>query len=624
MSHWHQQQAGPGPPPPENAAATSAETARADTRQDAIAPRAGEANFAPVHEVVLPFGSRPFSREEELQMGMELTEDTTPRDVRSRPGPGGKKLTYMPGWKSVDVANRIFGFNGWSSQVMSLRINSCRETTAKRWNVCVSCTVRVTLKDGSFHEDRGNGSAENYKSEGEALMLAEKEAVTDARKRALKNFGNRLGLSLYNDEHLRYLQSAASRPKSSSAAARNAAAKQAQPAGPQRAAPQRPALQPIQQANGQSGIVPPRPPASAASSGVPPQQAPQASKEVAVTAQVKMQADDAAQRRARLGKVAELKQRQADKLRLEATAGITPNPAAQAPQQSYQHPPLPQQQAQQHPPLPPQHPHQYPPLPPRQSHQQPPLPHQPAHQQTLPPARSDNLPPPPHPAQPPQAPAAQQHRQTEVRQEPPQQPPQQAAPTPDAAPIAAPPALAEEERRRREARILKAKLMQEQALARRKSLQQAQKPPSPTIRMMLASNQQQQRPPAPATTPGKPAIASSPVTPAGSSVCSGISRHEPHFTTTPVRQPGIARHPPAVPAPSAPGYAGEKRPAVAQGYGAAAQPPAKRPAHGAHAPAQRFAAASTLPAGYAAQARSRDCEAEDANALLAAFASDME
>lgn len=204
MSHWKQQLPVQQPVRPavaDGAAATAAAPAGVVTlaAQDAIPPHAAAAPpaFTPVHEVVLPFGSRPFSGQQEARMAEELRQDTTPLDVRSRPGPGGKKLTYMPGWKSVDAANRIFGFNGWSSQVMSLRINFCRETSSKRWNVCVSCTVRVTLKDGSFHEDRGNGSAENYKSEAEALMLAEKEAVTDARKRALKNFGNRLGLSLY-------------------------------------------------------------------------------------------------------------------------------------------------------------------------------------------------------------------------------------------------------------------------------------------------------------------------------------------------------------------------------------------------------------------------------------------
>ena len=74
--------------------------------------------------------------------------------------------------------------------------------------VCVGVTavVRVTLKDGTFHEDVGYGMSENPKK-GSAIENAKKEAVSDARKRALRCFGDSLGNCLYDKQHLKRLKS---------------------------------------------------------------------------------------------------------------------------------------------------------------------------------------------------------------------------------------------------------------------------------------------------------------------------------------------------------------------------------------------------------------------------------
>ena len=75
--------------------------------------------------------------------------------------------------------------------------------------------VRVTLRDGAFHEDFGHGNAENVRQKHAAIekvsldsmrssrcgtpltwnmiVQCQKEAVTDATKRALKSFGRLLG-----------------------------------------------------------------------------------------------------------------------------------------------------------------------------------------------------------------------------------------------------------------------------------------------------------------------------------------------------------------------------------------------------------------------------------------------
>jgi DNA repair and recombination protein RAD52 len=44
----------------------------------------------------------------------------------------------------------------------------------KGWAVGVSVIMRVTLVDGSYHEDIGFGAAVNAKSRGDAIMQAKK------------------------------------------------------------------------------------------------------------------------------------------------------------------------------------------------------------------------------------------------------------------------------------------------------------------------------------------------------------------------------------------------------------------------------------------------------------------
>lgn len=78
------------------------------------------------------------------------------------------------------------------------------------YHVGCSAIVRVTLRGGSFHEDVGYGTGQakdrakcvkamssiSYSINGlfRAMERAKKSSITDATKRALKMFGNALGL----------------------------------------------------------------------------------------------------------------------------------------------------------------------------------------------------------------------------------------------------------------------------------------------------------------------------------------------------------------------------------------------------------------------------------------------
>lgn len=75
--------------------------------------------------------------------------------------------------------------------------------TTLKFSLGLSVIVRVTLRDGTFHEDIGYGHMENAKGKAAAFEKAKKEGTTDGLKRALKNFGNVLGNCLYDKDYLK-------------------------------------------------------------------------------------------------------------------------------------------------------------------------------------------------------------------------------------------------------------------------------------------------------------------------------------------------------------------------------------------------------------------------------------
>ncbi|KIO26047.1 hypothetical protein M407DRAFT_235771 [Tulasnella calospora MUT 4182] len=133
----------------------------------------------------------------------KLDKKLGPEYISTRAGGGkGMKLTYVEGWKAINLANEVFGFHGWSSSITSLTVDfiDYNEQT-QRYNVGVTAIIRVTLRDGAYHEDVGYGVLENGKQKGPALDKCKKEAVTDGIKRALRNFGNVLGNCLYDKSY---------------------------------------------------------------------------------------------------------------------------------------------------------------------------------------------------------------------------------------------------------------------------------------------------------------------------------------------------------------------------------------------------------------------------------------
>ena len=122
----------------------------------------------------------------------QLNEPINPKVVSYREK-GNIQLAYLESWYVINEANRIFGFDGWSSETIQL---DCVQSD----EFCVTyiAKVRVTIGDviregvGAGH---GKGKSVNL---GDKHESAVKEAESDARKRAFMQFGSQFGLSLYD------------------------------------------------------------------------------------------------------------------------------------------------------------------------------------------------------------------------------------------------------------------------------------------------------------------------------------------------------------------------------------------------------------------------------------------
>ncbi|CAD6500125.1 BgTH12-04228, partial [Blumeria graminis f. sp. triticale] len=145
-----------------------------------------------------------YTAQEIATLQARLEKKLGPEYLSSRSGPGGQKVHYVAAEKCIQLANEVFGFNGWSSQIMDCQVDFVDENPQTlKVSLGLSVVVRVTLKDGTFHEDVGYGHIENCKGKAAAFEKAKKEGTTDALKRALRNFGNVLGNCIYDKEYLK-------------------------------------------------------------------------------------------------------------------------------------------------------------------------------------------------------------------------------------------------------------------------------------------------------------------------------------------------------------------------------------------------------------------------------------
>lgn len=129
----------------------------------------------------------------------ELSRPLDAKNVSTREK-GGQNLSYVEGWHVIAEANRIFGFDGWTRELIDLTENTTPTKNQRdNWVVSFRARVRVTA-NGVVREGTGFGSGIS-KDIHDAYESAIKEAETDAMKRAFMTFGNPFGLALYDKSH---------------------------------------------------------------------------------------------------------------------------------------------------------------------------------------------------------------------------------------------------------------------------------------------------------------------------------------------------------------------------------------------------------------------------------------
>ena len=122
----------------------------------------------------------------------QLNQPIDPKVVAYRKQ-GNMQLAYLESWYVINEANRIFGFDGWSSETIQL---DCVQSD----EFCVTYIAKVRVTVGDVIREgvgAGHGKGERVNL-GDKHESAVKEAESDARKRAFMQFGSQLGLSLYD------------------------------------------------------------------------------------------------------------------------------------------------------------------------------------------------------------------------------------------------------------------------------------------------------------------------------------------------------------------------------------------------------------------------------------------
>ena len=95
-----------------------------------------------------PLRKMSFNEEQKKLLNQKINRS----NVTFRPGGGGQELAYVESWYVIQEANRIFGFDGWSSETIEAGLvaedSKCVSYIAK---VCITVGIVISVGYGSGH-----------------------------------------------------------------------------------------------------------------------------------------------------------------------------------------------------------------------------------------------------------------------------------------------------------------------------------------------------------------------------------------------------------------------------------------------------------------------------------------
>lgn len=135
----------------------------------------------------------------------KLNEPLDAARVKTRSGPGGKKLSYLEGHDCIATANKIFGVGNWGYAVQQIECVGHGKVMVKdpedpemrleEHRMMYYAVVELHIADCAPITEAGFGTTRGDRPEHHEMAV--KGAVTDGLKRCLKNYGVQFGLGLY-------------------------------------------------------------------------------------------------------------------------------------------------------------------------------------------------------------------------------------------------------------------------------------------------------------------------------------------------------------------------------------------------------------------------------------------
>jgi recombination DNA repair RAD52 pathway protein len=120
----------------------------------------------------------------------------------------GRAFSYLEAWDVKAHLIRVFGFLGWSADVIESSLVFEEKNEKGNWDVAYKVMLRLRIHSGedvmfgdTTYTEAAVGSA-SLPRRGDAHDMAIKTAESDALKRAAINLGTQFGLSLYNNGSL--------------------------------------------------------------------------------------------------------------------------------------------------------------------------------------------------------------------------------------------------------------------------------------------------------------------------------------------------------------------------------------------------------------------------------------
>lgn len=148
--------------------------------------------------------NKTFSKEDYERIRYVLKQYPKLEWVKKRDGPQQTVLYYYETWLAIELMNEVFGALNWSREILEKKTKTIKNDEDGKFSAICTCTVKITLIDGSYQVGTGEASIINkWENEVKSLIRLEKSAESDATKRAIRGFGRLLGGALY-EERFRY------------------------------------------------------------------------------------------------------------------------------------------------------------------------------------------------------------------------------------------------------------------------------------------------------------------------------------------------------------------------------------------------------------------------------------